>query len=85
MTEPQTTPREHDKPIFQPGNPTPEDPRQNEPIQDPPVDPEHDEIERINPVRQAGDVERGIDERGTSGIETVNDSPVVFDENRAVG
>jgi hypothetical protein len=40
---PRTTPSEHDKPVFQPGNPgtpTPEDPRQNEPIQDPPVDPE---------------------------------------------
>lgn len=43
MPGPNTTPNEHDKPVFQPttpGTPTPEDPRQNEPIQDPPVDPE---------------------------------------------
>jgi hypothetical protein len=53
MPEPHTTPQEHDKPAFQPGAPTPEDPRQNEPIQDPPMDPEHDDVERINPVRQA--------------------------------
>ena len=31
MSEPRTTPRERDKPVFQPGNrgcPTPEDPRE---------------------------------------------------------
>jgi hypothetical protein len=46
MPEPRTTPNEHDKPVFQPttpGVPTPEDPRQREPIKDPPVDPEHDQ------------------------------------------
>ena len=56
MPEPRTTPREHDQPVFQPttpGGPTPEDPRERQPIQDPPIDPEHDEIERQNPVRQA--------------------------------
>ncbi|HEU4627087.1 MAG TPA: hypothetical protein VFS52_20160 [Steroidobacteraceae bacterium] len=56
MPEPRTPPNEHDKPVFQPttpGAPTPEDPRQNEPIHDPPVDPEHDETERQNPVRRA--------------------------------
>ena len=56
MPEPKTTPREHDKPVFQPvtpGQPTPEDPRQNEPIHDPPVDPEHDDMERETPVRRA--------------------------------
>jgi hypothetical protein len=52
MPEPTTTPKERDKPAFQPGTPTPEDPRQNEPIHDPPVDPEHDDVERENPVRQ---------------------------------
>lgn len=58
MPTPNTTPNEPDKPAFQPstptpsGTPTPEDPRQNEPIQDPPIDPEHDDIERVNPVRQ---------------------------------
>jgi hypothetical protein len=44
-SDPQTTPGGHDKPVFQPGSPgtpTPEDPRQNQPIQDPPVDPEQD-------------------------------------------
>ena len=35
-----------------PSTPTPEDPREREPIHDPPVDPEHD-IEQIEPVRQA--------------------------------
>jgi len=35
-----------------PGGPTPEDPREREPIRDPPVHPEHD-VERKNPVRQA--------------------------------
>lgn len=52
MPEPRTTPKERDKPAFQPGTPTPEDPRENEPIQDPPIDPEHDDVERVNPVRQ---------------------------------
>jgi hypothetical protein len=60
MPEPRTTPKEHDKPVFEPGSPTPEDPRQREPIRDPPVDPEHDDVKRINPVRQAEDVERGV-------------------------
>lgn len=53
MPEPRTTPKEHDKPVFQPGKPTPEDPRQQEPIHDPPMDPEHDDLERLNPTRQA--------------------------------
>ena len=55
MPEPRTTPNEHDKPVFQPTTPTgptPEDPRQREPIHDPPVDPEQDS-EREQPVRQA--------------------------------
>ena len=49
-------------PTPHPNTPTPEDPRQNEPIRDPPVDPEHDDVERLNPVRQAGDsdIERGV-------------------------
>jgi|GEM_PF-1743771 len=78
MPEPRTTPKEHDKPVFQPGKPTPEDPRQREPMQDPPVDPEHDDIERENPVRQAG---------GGRGVEAPDPSPdnVVFDETRPVG
>jgi hypothetical protein len=52
MPEPQTTPKEPGKPGFHPGQPTPEDPRQREPIHDPPIDPEHDDVERVNPVRQ---------------------------------
>jgi hypothetical protein len=43
--KPRTTPNEHDKPVFQPttpGKPTPEDPREHEPMRDPPVHPEHD-------------------------------------------
>lgn len=38
----------------QPGKPTPEDPRKDAPIKDPPVDPEHD-IDEPEPVREAGD------------------------------
>jgi hypothetical protein len=83
MPEPRTTPNEHDKPVFQPttpGAPTPEDPRQREPIKDPPIDPEHDDIERENPVRQAGenDIERG------AGTARSTDN-IVFDENRKPG
>ena len=61
MPEPRTTPKEHDKPAFQPGTPTPEDPREHEPIHDPPIDPEHDDVERVNPVRQ-GEGEAAADE-----------------------
>jgi hypothetical protein len=62
-----------------PSTPTPEDPREREPIHDPPVNPEHD-VERETPVRQAeGDIEKGV--------EPADPSPdrVVFDENRAPG
>ena len=77
MPEPRTTP---EKPAFQPGTPTPEDPRQHEPIHDPPVDPEHDDVERVNPVRQAdGDVERGV------GAKDPAPDSIVFDESRPVG
>jgi hypothetical protein len=51
--EPNTTPREHDVPVFQPGQPTPDDPRKDSPMKDPPVNPDHD-IEEPEPVRQAG-------------------------------
>jgi len=77
MEQPHTTPNEHDVPVFQPGQPTPDDPRKDSPMRDPPANPEHD-IDEPEPVRQA-------DEPG--GIETVDPSPdnVVFDENRVVG
>jgi hypothetical protein len=77
MPEPQTTPKEHDVPVFQPGQPTPDDPRKDSPMRDPPVDPEHD-IDDTPPVRQA---------REPSGIETPDPSPdrVLYDENRAIG
>jgi hypothetical protein len=52
MAEPHTTPREHDVPVFQPGKPTPDDPRKDAPIKDPPVNPDHD-VEEPEPVRQA--------------------------------
>jgi len=39
----------------QPTLPTPEDPREKEPIHDPPVDPERD-INQKEPVRKAGGV-----------------------------
>ena len=71
MPGPQTTPNEHDKPVFQPttppSGPTPEDPRQREPIHDPPVDPEHDPMG--NEPREAGS------ER----------DHVIYDENRTPG
>ena len=52
MAEPHTTPGEHDIPVFQPGKPTPDDPRKEAPIKDPPVNPDRD-IEEPEPVRQA--------------------------------
>jgi len=79
MPAPRTTPKERDKPAFQPGTPTPEDPRQNEPIHDPPVDPEHDDVERENPVRRAEDLERDV-----GGKDSAADS-IIFDETRPVG
>lgn len=82
VPEPQTTPKEHDKPVFQPvtpGTPTPEDPRQREPMHDPPVDPAHDIGEDV-PVRQAGD---DTTEPGT-GTPRPSDN-VLFDENRTPG
>ena len=45
MPTPQTTPNEHDVPTFQPGQPTPDDPRKDAPMTDPPLHEEHD-IER---------------------------------------
>jgi hypothetical protein len=36
-----------------PGKPTPEDPRNDTPIKDPPVNPEHD-VDEPEPVREAG-------------------------------
>ena len=53
MPEPHTTPNERDVPVLQPGKPTPDDPRKDSPMVDPPVNPEHD-IEQPEPVRQAG-------------------------------
>ncbi len=52
MAEPHTTPGERDVPVFQPGKPTPDDPRKEAPIKDPPVNPDHD-VEEPEPVRQA--------------------------------
>jgi hypothetical protein len=77
MPEPHTNPNEHDVPTFQPGRPTPEDPRKEAPMKDPPVHPEHD-IERAprtaEDSKELGDVERP------------DPSPdrVLYDENRAV-
>jgi hypothetical protein len=78
MPDPRTNPQEREQPAFQPGTPTPEDPRQNEPIHDPPVDPEHDDVERIKPVRQADDVKRNAGAKDPA-------APIVFDETRPVG
>jgi hypothetical protein len=62
-----------------PSTPTPEDPRQREPIHDPPVNPEHD-VERETPTRQAeGDIEKGVVPQDPS------PDQVVFDENRTPG
>jgi hypothetical protein len=54
-----------------PSTPTPEDPRQREPIQDPPVNLEHD-IEQDEPVRQA---------EGEAAADP-NPDQVVFDANK---
>ena len=80
MPESQTTPKEHDVPTFQPGRPTPEDPRKESPMKDPPVNPEHD-IEHAPPVRQAGEPKE------LGGVEAPDPSPdrVLYDENRAPG
>lgn len=54
MTSPRTdSPPERRAEAPQPSTPMPEDPREREPIHDPPVDPEHD-IEQDDRVRQAG-------------------------------
>jgi hypothetical protein len=71
MAEPHTTPGEHDTPVVQPGKPTPDDPRKEAPIKDPPVNPEHD-IDEPEPVRQARDRE----EKG---------SRILYDEDRVPG
>lgn len=78
MPEPRTTPKEREKPTSQPGTPTPEDPRQNEPIHDPPVDPEHDDVERLKPGRQIEDIERDAGGKDPS-------ESIIFDETRPVG
>lgn len=72
MPEPNTTPHEHDVPTFQPGQPTPDDPRKESPMKDPPRHEEHD-IERA--PRQA----QTIDKQGGDA------SRVLYDENRAPG
>jgi hypothetical protein len=86
MPEPRTTPREHDVPVFQPGRPTPEDPRKESPMKDPPVNPEHDgDVDNDPPVRQAQTQESepreigGIDDPDASG------GRVLYDENRVPG
>jgi hypothetical protein len=68
------TPNERDVPVFQPGMPTPEDPRQESPMRDPPVDPEHD-VDEKPPVKQAG------------GVKATDPSPdrVLYDENKTPG
>jgi hypothetical protein len=77
MPDPQTTPKEHDVPVFQPGQPTPDDPRKEAPMKDPPVNPEHDGPDA--PPRIAGEAPEGV--------ESPNPSPdrVIYDENRVPG
>ena len=78
MPEPSTTPKEHDVPVFQPGQPTPDDPRKDSPMRDPPVDPDHD-IDDTPPVRRAGEP------NGTEAPADPSPDRVLYDENRAVG
>jgi hypothetical protein len=83
VPEPRTTPQEHDKPAFEPrtpGSPTPDDPREHEPIHDPPVDPEHDESERRNPQQASGD-----DTRTGGGTGRAAADNVLFDESEKPG
>ncbi len=81
MSRPKTSANTPGQPGHVPGQPTPEDPRQNEPIRDPPLDPERDDVERLSPERRARleDIEPGV--------EAPNPAPdqVVFDENRSHG
>jgi hypothetical protein len=44
MAQPHTTPGEHDAPVVPPGKPTPDDPRKETPIKDPPVNPDRDKV-----------------------------------------
>lgn len=86
MPEPRNPPHEHDKPVFQPttpSTPTPEDPRQREPIHDPPVDPEHDDFERENPVRQADEADDPDD--FDPGADPDPPDDILFDENGKPG
>lgn len=76
MPDPRTTPNEHDVPVVQPGQPTPDDPRKEAPIKDPPVNPDHDGPDA--PVRIADDEDEG-DSQEPSG------SRVLYDESRAPG
>jgi hypothetical protein len=79
MPDPRTNPKEHDVPTFQPGRPTPDDPRKEAPMKDPPVNPEQDAPEA--PVRQAdvlAELENGM---------RAPPSPdrVIYDESRVPG
>ena len=78
MPTPNTTPKEHDVPTFQPGQPTPDDPRKESPMKDPPLHPESD-IERA--PRTAGDSKEPGD------IERIDPSPdrVLYNEDRVPG
>ena len=79
MPDPRTTPNEHDVPVTQPGRPTPDDPRKESPMTDPPVHPEHDDVERIAKTPD--------EPRELGGIQAPNPSPdrILYDEDRAPG
>jgi hypothetical protein len=81
MPDPRTTPNEHDVPVVDPGKPTPDDPRKEAPMRDPPVNPPHDGPNA--PVRQANANEP--EELG--GVEAPEPSPdrIVYDESRVPG
>jgi hypothetical protein len=76
MPDPRTNPKEHDVPTFQPGRPTPEDPRKEAPMKDPPVNPEHDGPGA--PVRQG-------DDAGGEAAPDPSPDRVLYDENRVPG
>jgi len=84
MPDPRTNPNEHDVPVVQPGKPTPDDPRKEAPMRDPPVNPEHDGPDA--PVRTDDDAgERRLDQ--LEGIAAPEPSPdrVIYDESRVPG
>jgi hypothetical protein len=63
----------HSQPPAPRTGPTPEDPREHEPMRDPPIYPEHDDV-GVEEVRQANDAS-GVEAPDPSPDDVVYDSP----------